>query len=200
MNIPLLTCLPAELATETCPARHNLPSLYPSYLSYPTQHVILTTVQRVLEECCFDFGTAAMPSVLQERNWVCPMAVELTKWTRRFRKGKSKLALDTSPIEFASREGQEMFNTVEYLRHTAVHRLPATARRVSQLFEAAVKLAQNLQDSLRARQLDELSCEINIQIEAMELNKNVLEDRGSAGLQEIQRKREELKMMETDLI
>jgi hypothetical protein len=141
-----------------------------------------------------------MPSVLQEKNWECPTAVELTKWTKLFRKGKTKLAVQTIPIDFASNEAGETLTAVTYLRHTAVHRLPTTARGISQLLDAAVNLAQTLQDNLRAAKLDELRSDINIQIKAMELNKNVLEDTVSLQLEEIQRKREELESTEAELI
>ena len=125
------------------------------------------------------------------------MAVELTKWTKLFRNGKGTLTAQTISIDLASRESHKMLTAVTCLRHTAVHRLPTTARGISQLLGAAVKLARTLQDDLRAAQLDELRCEIDIQIEAMELNKNVLEDTVSA---EIQRRREELERMEIELI
>ena len=128
------------------------------------------------------------------------MAVELTEWTKLFRKGKSKLAVPTIPIDFASKEAHKMLMAVTHLRHIAVHRLPTTTRAISRLLDAAVKLAQTLQDNLRARQLMELRCDINVQIRAMELNKNVVEDMVSAELQEFRRKREELERMEKDLI
>jgi hypothetical protein len=194
------TCLLAEVGTETGLSRHDLPSLYPSYLPYQTQHLILTTVQQILEECCFDFATAAMPSVLRREQWECPMAVELTKWTELFRKGKAPALGSNDSQVFESQEVHETLTAVSHLRHTAVHRLHITARAISQLLDAAVKLAEALQDNLRAAQLDELRFDINIQIKSMELSKNVLEDTVSAELQRIQRRREELERMETDLI
>jgi hypothetical protein len=141
-----------------------------------------------------------MPSVLEERKWECPAAVELTKWTKLFRKGKGKLTMQATTIDLSSREAHKMLTTVSHLRHTAVHRLPTTARGISQLLDAAVKLAQTLQDDPRAAQLDEIRRDINLQIQAMELNKSVLQDTVSAELQDIQRQREELDRMEADLI
>jgi hypothetical protein len=137
-----------------------------------------------------------MPSVLEEKKWECATAAELTQWTRLFRKGKSKLGVQANSIDFSHR----MLTAVSQLRHTAVHRVPTTARGISQLLDAAVKLAQTLQDDLRAAQLDEIRRDFDLQIKAMELNKNMLEDTMSAGLQEIQRQRQELDRMEVDLI
>jgi hypothetical protein len=78
--------------------------------------------------------------------------------------------------------------------------VPTTTRGISQLLDAAVKLAQTLQDDLRAAQLDEIRRDFDLQIKAMEQNKNMLEDTMSAGFQEIQRQRQELDRMEVDLI
>ncbi len=141
-----------------------------------------------------------MPSVLQKAKLECPMAVELNKWTELFRKGKTRAFLSNDSQDFESKEVQETLTAVSHLRHTAVHRLHITARAISQLLDAAVNLAETLQDNLRAAQLDELRFDINIQIKAMELSKNVLEDTVSAELQKIQQKRGELERMETELI
>lgn len=141
-----------------------------------------------------------MPSLLKEKQWECPAAAELTQWVKLFRKGKAKSTAQGVPTELCSHEAQQMLTTVSHLRHTAVHRLPTTARGITQLLDGAVKLAQTLQDDLRAGQLDKMRRDIDLQIKAMELNKNVLEDTVSAGLQAIQRQRQELERMEADLI
>lgn len=195
----LLTQCFAELSAEKRLLK-KLPSLYPSYLPYQAQHMILNKAQQVLEEYCFDFATTSMPLILQEKRWDCPAAVELTQWTKIFQTRKDKLRLHTVPTDFGTKEMKELLTTVSNLRHTAVHRLPTTARGVSQLLESAMKLAQILQDDLRAAQLEELWCDVNSQIKAMELNKNVLEDTVSGKLQDIQRKRGELDRMEVELI
>jgi DNA polymerase kappa len=95
---------------------------------------------------------------------------------------------------------QDVLFATNNLRHTAVHRLPTTARGISQLIQSAVKLAEALQDPLRTAQLEELHYEIDSKIKAMELNKNVLENSVSHELQEIRRKREVLDRNEKDLI
>jgi len=86
------------------------------------------------------------------------------------------------------------------LRHTAVHRLPTTARGIDQLIRSALRLTETLHDPLRAAQLEELHDEIDSKIKAMELNKNVLEDELNTLLREIQRQREELDRKEKELI
>jgi hypothetical protein len=174
-----------------------MPSLYPSYFPYKVQHIILTTTQRILEECCFDFARKWVPSTLQEHGWDCAAAVELTKWTRILVKHSTKLPMQTLDLKGSS--FNEVLIATNKLRHTAVHRLPTTARGVHQLIQSALRLTETLNDPLRTAQLEELHHEIDSKIKAMELNKNVLEDELNAQLQEIQQQREELDRREKDV-
>ncbi|UQC85769.1 uncharacterized protein CLUP02_11268 [Colletotrichum lupini] len=185
--------------TLTSPPPHpGLPSLYPACLPYKTQHDILTTTQRVLEECCFDFATKWIPHVLQSQGWDCPSAVELTKWTKVFnRAGLNLPAHATAPANTPIKD--VLFRTHQ-LRHTAVHRLPTTAREVSQHLGTALKVAETLQDVSRAAQLEDLMSEVNEKIKAMVLTKNVLENRTLFSLDDIRRQREELDRQEKQMI
>ncbi|KAK1489674.1 hypothetical protein CTAM01_11113 [Colletotrichum tamarilloi] len=185
--------------TLTSPPPHpGLPSLYPACLPYKTQHDILTTTQRVLEECCFDFATKWIPHVLQSQGWDCPSAVELTKWTKVFnRAGLNLPAHATAPANTPIKD--VLFRTHQ-LRHTAVHRLPTTAREVSQHLRTALKVAEALQDVSRAAQLEDLMSEVDEKIKAMILTKNVLENRTLFSLDDIRRQREELDRQEKQVI
>lgn len=179
------------------PLHEKLPSLYPSYLPYEIQHLILNTAQRVLEECCFEFAMASLPSVLQQKKWDCPAAVELTQWVKVFRAEKGLLCQGS---DLSTQKASQLLTTISNLRHTAVHRVRTTAKGVSMLLGSAIKLAQILQDSLRSSQLEELRTDVDHQIRAMELNKNVLEDIASHEIREIQHERERLDNMEAELI
>lgn len=135
--------------------------------------------------------------MLQEKGWECAAAVELTKWSRILAKHSEKLpknvlALNSPPLN-------EVLFSTHKLRHSAVHRLPTTARGVNQLIESALRLTETLQDHVRAAQLEELHSEIDSKIKAMELNKNVLESGFTQELQEIGRQREELDRKEERL-
>ncbi|KXH43077.1 hypothetical protein CSIM01_01831 [Colletotrichum simmondsii] len=185
--------------TLTSPPPHpGLPSLYPACLPYKTQHDILTTTQRVLEECCFDFATKWIPHVLQSQGWDCPSAVELTKWTKVFNRASLNLPAHATAPANTPIKGV-LFRTHQ-LRHTAVHRLPTTAREVSQHLRTALKVAETLQDVSRAAQLEDLMSEVDEKIKAMVLTKNVLENRTLFSLDDIRRLREELDRQEKQLI
>ncbi|KAF3400327.1 hypothetical protein DPV78_006084 [Talaromyces pinophilus] len=68
---------------------HNI-SLYPTFFPYRAQHAILSKVQSVLADCCFEFVCKWQPSILEDRAWDCAAAVELTKWTRMLAKKAEK--------------------------------------------------------------------------------------------------------------
>lgn len=117
-----------------------------------------------------------------------------------FRVRDGRLCHPMFPAELGTPEAQGLLMAVSKLRHTAVHRLPTTARGISQLLESALKLARVLGDDWRATQLEELWSDVNSKIKAMELNKNVLEDMASNELRRIHQKRAELDMMEAEVI
>lgn len=169
----------------------NLPSLYPSYIPYTAQHTILTTAQRILEECCYSFFQRWKPSVLQTRGWECAQAVELTKWTRVLRMHSK--TLPAHAFKLNDENSLDMILTSTHkLRHSAVHRLRITAHGVVQLIESARSLTEALQDTERTAQLDELCLDAESKVKAMELNKNVLEDEFAQKLEEIAQKRRDL--------
>lgn len=181
------------------PAVSTAPSLYPSFLPYTTQHLILTTAQRQLEECCFDFAAKWLPSLLKEKKWECPEAAELIKWTRTLAKHSGKVPagaiwkVSEAPLS-------EVFSSTNVLRHTAVHRLVTSARGIYKMIQSASRLANALGDSSRAAELEKLCLEMGSRIRDMELNKNFLENRLDEQLQAINKKREELDREEKEAI
>lgn len=202
------TTAPTELTTTGGPdelLKDQIPSLYPSFIPYKAQHLILTAAQQLLEECCFDFAAKWMPSLLEQRGWDCAAAVELTKWTQIL--GKTHTTLPPNAIKLANTNTttsppmtiRDLVQPAQTLRHTAVHRLPTTARGIGRLLGGAVALADALQDHGRAAQLEQLKAEVDAKVRAMELSKNSLEDRAARVLRDIARRREELDRAERDL-
>lgn len=120
---------------------HNI-SLHPIFFPYRAQHAILSKVQSVLEDCCFEFVRKWQPSILEARAWDCTTAMELTKWTRLLAKKAEKFPqhafkISNSPLN-------EVLFATHKIRHTAVHRLPTTCLGVGVLVESAVILAETL--------------------------------------------------------
>ncbi|CAG8263039.1 unnamed protein product [Penicillium salamii] len=57
-------------------------SLYPVYIHYRCRHLVLTTIQELLKESCFEFAQHHFTQLLAKNGWDCPEAVELTEWTK----------------------------------------------------------------------------------------------------------------------
>ena len=70
--------------------------------------------------------------------------------------------------------------------YTVFHQQPITATSISLLILAAKRLAEALQDPVRTSQLKDLHIDIQNKIQAMELNKNALEDNHTHELRAMQ--------------
>lgn len=95
---------------------------------------------------------------------------------------------------------KEVFFATHVLRHTAVHRLPTTARGIHKMIQSASRLVQTLGDHSRAAELENLHLEIGSRIRDMELNKNFLENRLDEQFQAISEQRAELDRKEREAI
>lgn len=150
-----------------------LPSLYPCYIPYEAQHLVLTTVQTVLEACCFDFAKQWLPGLVREHRWDCAAAVELNRWTQFLdERTLSGLKLDTGIDGPALRA---VLVEIRNLRDVAVYRVPTTARGISRLLQYAKKFASVLKDSRRTETIGRIKEIVDDKIYLLELNKKVLE-------------------------
>ena len=152
----------------------NSTSLFPSYLSYTSQHKLLNTVQRVLEDCCYDWVSKWMPSLLEERKWTCSEAVELGRWTTVIPRRFDTFSFDATSV--GSGEAlRAVFSATHPLRHAAVHRLHTSVRGVERMLENALKLVTALNDTPRKSKLHDILGDFRSTMRAMEVNKNELE-------------------------
>ena len=149
-------------------------SLFPSYLSYISQHKLLNTVQRVLEDCCYDWVSKWMPFLLKERNWTCSEAVELSKWSTVIPPRFDTLSSDATSL--GSGEAlRAVFSATHPIRHAAVHRLYTSVRGIERMLENALKMVTALKDTPREGKLHDLLEKFRSAVRAMEENKNGLE-------------------------
>ncbi|RAL13198.1 uncharacterized protein BO97DRAFT_450621 [Aspergillus homomorphus CBS 101889] len=178
------------------PGRSNALS-FSSFFTYPTQHCILTTVQQVLEEGIFDFMKRWVPEELARNNWDCASAVELNRWTKILVDWSSRLPESARLSRNAGLDA--IVPEVTELRHIAVHRRPIAAQDVSRLVFAAQKLAEVLDDEVRALQLRSLHHDIEDKIIMMKCGKDALDDSLAAARKNIQLQREALCREEEEL-
>ncbi|TQB69689.1 hypothetical protein MPDQ_001554 [Monascus purpureus] len=184
------------------PGSTKPPTLYTISLPYSAQHMIVTHAQRILEECFWDWAKSRMPTFINRSSWDCPAAIELTTWLKQIPhwvKVLSPDAFQRDIVEAHEARLQQVLADATRLRHTAVHRLPTTARGLDTMLVSSAKLANLLWDPLRAGLLENLHLELERHIRSMELSKNALDNQLGEGLGEILGQRAELELKERQL-
>ena len=137
--------------------------------------------------------------MLEDNNWDCAEAVELTEWTRTLAKRYDKIPVHA--IKNKSKTSlEDVFLSTNVLRHTAVHRLSTSAKGVHKIIQSASRLAKALGDRPRAARLERLHLEIESRLRDMEINKNFLENRLDEQLRAISEQHAELDRMEQEAI
>ena len=170
------------------PVSTRSPSLFPSFLSYAAQHKLLNTVQRVLEDCCYDWVAKWIPSLLEQRNWTCSEAVELGRWTVTIPERFDTFSFDATAL--GSGEAlRAVFLATHPLRHAAVHRLRTSVRGIERMLKNALNLATALQDTQRKCKLHDILEDFRATMRAMEASKNDLENALDEEIRDIQEQR-----------
>ncbi|KAL9614420.1 MAG: hypothetical protein Q9167_001091 [Letrouitia subvulpina] len=188
----------AQPTSPTHQAR-SIPRLHPVYLPFKTQHRTLVLVQSLLEECCLDFGNIWVPDLMEARKWYEAESIELTEWTKRFRKHAESLPPSAiKPI--AGKSTAEVLFGTSTLRHSAVHRLPTSAAGISNMLHAAMIFAEFLDDSKRMGKVAEMKNQLEACIEEIVQHQNLLERKLKDQLEDIARRRAELDELERSSI
>ncbi|KAF1936814.1 hypothetical protein EJ02DRAFT_301991, partial [Clathrospora elynae] len=163
----------------------------PARFPYETQHRILSIIQQLLEESCFNFVKQWLPSVLEKHSWNCAAAGELTEWLYILRRQARDL-----PNGCISTEGRASLNNiapaVARLRHTAVHRLHLTSDEFLDQIYSALILAEVLQDVKSTSTLQALYRRVDTHAKKMDCNIEAVQHEICTTLLQIQRKREAL--------
>ncbi|KAI0538482.1 hypothetical protein GGR58DRAFT_526058 [Xylaria digitata] len=168
---------------------HAVPSLFPIYLPLRTQHRILTKVQSILEDACFDFGQRVMPEVLKKNQWACSEAAELNLWAVEFLQYQGKLFDKTVDVGMPL---AKLFRSIADIRHTAVHRIYISAKGLEHFLLNAESLVTLLGDATRLKSLADLRRTVQQAIEELEGNKHVLSSKLTETLKRIAAQRAEL--------
>ena len=183
------------LKGPSSPATTIPPSLFPCYLSYSVQHVMLNTLQRLLEHCCFDFATRWLPDVLRAKNWECAEAVELNQWDVILPQRFDEIGAEATNLDSAESLTVALRAT-HPLRHAAVHRLATSVKGIEEMLESASQLAKALRDTPRVLKLETLLLDFKGKVKDMELYKNHLENQLDEKLRGIETRRSALDAQE----
>lgn len=170
-----------------------VPSLYPIYMPFSIQHLMLTRTQSLLEQCCYKFTLKWLPEMLAEWGWTCQESIELNRWV-------GVVVFARFPVQaFASDSTTSVstiLNSVIQIRHSAVHRYPITARSISELIYYATHFAKFLRDTACEKLLHELQQELDSKTRELDTQKTFLESTLEREMHAIARQRKELKERE----
>jgi len=170
-KLPVIVETCVEPIYPTANRSNHMPPLYPAYLPFRTQHRVLTKVQLILEQACFEFAQQAMPEVLIRRQWDCPESAELDAWAKEFLKHRSQFASKDTNI---ANPLDNLYRSIINIRHTVVHRLRVSAKEVEEFIHNAELLATLLGDKARLSLLTKLRQHTQSTIEELERNKHIL--------------------------
>lgn len=176
----------------------GLPSLQPLSFPFVPGHRILVKAQSVLEQACFDFAKKYMPRALQENHWSCAEAVELNVWTKKFKSQESVLVDAENKVKLLDRA--KFYESIEGLRHTAVHRRPATAKELAQFLADGEKLVDMLGDELALAELSGMASEAKRTISDMESHRSMLQTKLAGTTKKIADQRADLDRQEKSAI
>jgi len=170
-KLPVIVETCVEPIYPTANRSNHMPPLYPAYLPFRTQHRVLTKVQLILEQACFEFAQQAMPEVLIRRQWDCPESAELDAWAKEFLKHRSQFASKDTNI---ANPLDNLYRSIINIRHTVVHRLRVSAKEVEEFIHNAELLATLLGDKARLSLLTKFRQHTQSTIEELERNKHIL--------------------------
>jgi hypothetical protein len=126
-------------------------------LPYEVQHFILAMIQRILEEGCYDFAYRWIPGVLNERNWSCAEAVELSTW-RDFLPN----ALPANALLPVSGYSLHLgLKDAVKIRNSAVHRHLCDNFEIRRMAQQAENLMTMFRDITRQTKFHRLGFELN---------------------------------------
>lgn len=182
--------IPANCPDQDTDTPIAIRSLYPVYIHYRYQHQILTTIQELLKESCFEFSQRHFPYLLITKGQDYPEAVKLTEQTKILSR------YSTPPFNDLKRPVNEFIILLRELRHSTIHRLRKTATSIKRLTKNAQLFLEALEDSNRSEKVERVRRELRTVIEELKRNKDLLERRLVAQLKEIEKKRSELDAQE----
>jgi len=168
--------LDLETHSSTAPnALKQIPSLYPVYLPYPTQHRILAQVQERLEHACYSSGREKLVDIISKEGWNCSESVELNIWAKTL--AANQCRFEQQGIANLGKPLAEVLESVARIRHTAVHRLHVTVVRVEQYLSDAELLTTLLRDDACTRRLSQVRREVSLTVDELKRTKDVLESK-----------------------
>ncbi|KAF5714971.1 hypothetical protein FGLOB1_3274 [Fusarium globosum] len=164
----------------------DISSLFPVYLPFPIEHLLMEQLQKILELACYQYGARKIPSIMQKLGWECPESVELSKWAELLgRQGNLERQRDGKPLA-------ELLSSIAQIRHTAVHRLRTSSTGLERFLADAEELSVVLGDSIYTRAISQLRLDARSTFAELARNKEFIQLQLETAQKEITKQRAEL--------
>ncbi|KAF4415225.1 hypothetical protein FACUT_13587 [Fusarium acutatum] len=165
---------------------------FPVQLPFPTEHLLMEKLQKTLELACYQYGTRELQSIMQERNWDCPEAVELNQW--------ADLLGHDGNLQWQGRGKplKEVLRSIAQIRHTTVHRIRTDSTGLQQFLADAEDLARALGDDIYTEVISKLRLDAESTITELAQNKQSIQLQLDKAQDEIAKRRAELDLEEQE--
>ncbi|RYN62675.1 hypothetical protein AA0119_g13109 [Alternaria tenuissima] len=184
---------------RTCPqVSSTIPSLYPVYLPFSTQHKILVSVQHMLESACYTFGQKKLEFVLEREGLECAEAVELHRWANIFQTQRVDFPKDN--LEALGRPLPELLRSMTELRHAAVHRTRLSANSAMQIISDAESFVKLIENDTCIIGISRLRRETETAVKALKAKKGSLELKFTGVEKRLEAQRADLERQKLDAI
>ncbi|EWY97480.1 hypothetical protein FOYG_02316 [Fusarium oxysporum NRRL 32931] len=166
--------------------------LFPVYLPFPTEHLLMEKLQKVLETACYEYGVRELSSIMQHRDWDCPESVELNQWAELLgHEGNLKR-------QGTGKALKELLRSIAQIRHTAVHRLRTNSRGLEQFLADAEDLARILGDNIYTQVISQMRIDAQSTLTELAQNKQFIQLQLEMAQEEIAKQRAELDQKEQE--
>jgi len=126
-------------------------------LPYEVQHYILSMIQRMLEEGCYDFASRQIPDTLRQNNWTCSEAVELSTWKKFLPTALPQSAI----VPVLNYSLEDALADAVRIRNAAVHRHLCDNIEIRRMASQAQDLMLMFSDVMRQNRLKRLEVELH---------------------------------------
>ncbi|OAL61912.1 hypothetical protein A7C99_6483 [Trichophyton rubrum] len=168
-----------------------------SHAPFQIQHLVLTNIQTLLEQACFDFASKWAPELISTEMWDCPEAIELSKWTLVLNKVIHKIPINAFNAEEYPNIRAILHSGYE-IRNIAVHRKRVSLQKLEDITQAAVLFLRAIRDNNRELQLSSVHAVMSVFMWSLESRRQIIEARFREELEEIQRVRKTLDLREKE--
>ncbi|EFE42951.1 hypothetical protein TRV_02316 [Trichophyton verrucosum HKI 0517] len=168
-----------------------------SHAPFPIQHLVLTKIQTLLEQACFDFASKWATELISTEMWDCPEAIELSKWTLALNKVIHKIPINAFNAEDYPNIRSILHSGYE-IRNIAVHRKRVSLQKLEDITQAAILFLRAIRDNNRELQLSNVHAVMSVFMWSLESRRQIIEARFREELGDIQRLRKALDLREKE--